>query len=83
MAAMNYDDRSYTLEECHAKDYECHAMRNERFQHDLYAGTQGIFFDFGKAMIIVDTECLDTFGYYLIGFYWSGKNIVRKSFHYL
>ena len=70
---ISLDDRAYTFSGCHAKDIVCNGMQDGRFKSDLYAGTKNTFFGLGKALIIIDTECLDTFEYYLISIYWSGK----------
>ena len=67
-----YDTSSKAFSYCHAKDSKCIMMQNKRFDTNLFASVPITIFGDGKALISIDTACVDVFQYYFIGLYWSG-----------
>ena len=75
------DDRSETFSYCHPMDIVCKGMQDERFQPDFFAGTLRTFFGQGRALLKINTACIEAFEYYLIACYWGGNNAVITFCH--
>ena len=68
-----YDHRALEFSHCHPKDYFCAILEKNKFDSDFIASPPRIFAGDGRALMTIDTDCVDPLDYYTIGLYWSGK----------
>ena len=54
-------------------DLFCAQLEKAKFDSDFIASPPRVFAGDGRALMSIDTDCVNRFDYYTIGLYWSGK----------